>query len=763
MKTSVPRGAAFGHAVVHALRPAPTRIAVIFGGLALGAYLFVLVRSPAGFMSPDDALYLGIGASIFAGRGITDVFGGFPPYHSPLWPAFMEAPHAWWGVDPSIAAHVTVVIAGAGVIALTAWFAWRAMPLAAALAAATMLGFPFLLTLARGMGLDLPASALTLLYVALGLAAVRRDSVGLAIAAGLTFACAFLVKEIALSFAPVPLLCGLVRNVPLRSLARVAGAILLAAMAGTSWWFVIYAQQLGLIYRLGSPAWLLGPLAVAGIVLGVAGLSAGRWGHRVGLSSDPVAGRSVVIAGWVGAILWAVALTVLFARTPTGIGSTFLDPDQVAAVILRSGPPLGSVLAIGLVGGAIGVGYRIADARPWRRGAVPGDGGLPPGSNDPHAIDDLLIATVCGVPLILLVLSVGETPRHYIVQIGFLVALGSAGWLRLVADVLRRPRLSALIVLGLGLIVAALLARPVLEPAFAHWRIPRLSRRALVALALVAVAVAALWIGTWTPPRRRWLSPSRWARPTWPRSLIGAVLVLAVLSGAAVQVASASVPKVQIPRDATRAIAVNKVVDWVRANVPQGSTVAFGSQLSLETTLPLRRDYQTVPITEDIGIVVDPTAPLGIRVESDPQYGDWIALRASPYDVHLFYGYRAGSVVSRVRKLGVGYWVQTVDQPDTPIIEALRVASGVTLAAHWVTTTNALRLETSIYRIDPGRLAFPDRVVVSQDALARIIEALQRSPSASVAAANLLARVTVIPDDAQAASLMQQLRRVAAP
>ncbi|HEX7472885.1 MAG TPA: hypothetical protein VF323_07365, partial [Candidatus Limnocylindrales bacterium] len=272
--------------------------------MAAGAYLFVAGRAPAGFMSPDDALYLGIGANLFAGRGVTDVFGAFPPYHSPLWPAFIEAPYAWWRIDPSLAAHVTVVIAGLAVIALTAWFAWRSVPLAAALAAATMLGFPFLLTLARGMGLDLPASALTMLYVALGLAAVRRGSVGLAVAAGLTFACAFLVKEIALSFAPVPLLCGLVRNVPLTSLGRVAGGILLAAMVGTSWWFILYAQQLGLVYRLGAPAWVLGPLAIGGIALAIAGLTAGRWAHRVGLSSEPVPGRVVAIAGWVGTVLW---------------------------------------------------------------------------------------------------------------------------------------------------------------------------------------------------------------------------------------------------------------------------------------------------------------------------------------------------------------------------------------------------------------------------------------------------------------------------
>ncbi|HEX7473148.1 MAG TPA: hypothetical protein VF323_08690, partial [Candidatus Limnocylindrales bacterium] len=370
-------------------------------------------------------------------------------------------------------------------------------------------------------------------------------------------------------------------------------------------------------------------------------------------------------------------------------------------------------------------------------------------------------------PLVLLVVSVGEGPRHYIVQIGFLVALGATGWLRLVVGLFRRPSVRAFIVLAIAVVVAALLARPMLEAAFLHWRLPRVrvSRRLLVPLALIAVAVVVGWIRSWTPPRRQWLSPSRWSRPRWSRSLTGAALVLAVVTGAAVQIASAPIARAQIDTDVVRSTAVQRAVDWVRANVPPGSTVAFGSQLTVETALRLRGDVQTVLISDDMGIVVDPTTLLGIRAGGDPPAADWVALRASPTDVNLFFGYRAGSVVSDFRALGARFWVQTdVDQSISPIVQALRGATGVVLAGHWVTTRGSVRLETSIFKVDPGRLAFPDRVIVSQDALARIIAGFERAPAASVTAAGtLLARVTVIPDDARAAALVQRLRGLAAP
>ena len=46
-----------------------------------------------------------------------------------------------------------------------------------------------------------------------------------------------------------------------------------------------------------------------------------------------------------------------------------------------------------------------------------------------EAFDALYLAMVCGLPLVLLVIAVGEPPRNYLAQIGVLAALSAAGWL----------------------------------------------------------------------------------------------------------------------------------------------------------------------------------------------------------------------------------------------------------------------------------------------------------------------------------------------
>ena len=67
-----------------------------------------------------------------------------------------------------------------------------------------LVAFTYLHDLTRTARLDVPVAALVLLYLVVGLEAVRRGSVRWSIAAGLCFAVAFLVKEVALPFAPVP-------------------------------------------------------------------------------------------------------------------------------------------------------------------------------------------------------------------------------------------------------------------------------------------------------------------------------------------------------------------------------------------------------------------------------------------------------------------------------------------------------------------------------------------------------------------------------
>jgi len=63
---------------------------------------------------------------------------------------------------------------------------------------------------------------------------------------------------------------------PWRALAVTAGWMLAVAAIGLSWWFVLVADLSGVVYRLGTPAWTLGPIGVGIVVLAVAGILAGR-------------------------------------------------------------------------------------------------------------------------------------------------------------------------------------------------------------------------------------------------------------------------------------------------------------------------------------------------------------------------------------------------------------------------------------------------------------------------------------------------------
>lgn len=710
--------------------------------IAAAAFAVLVGTAPARFMGVDDAFYLGIGANIFAGHGPITAFGSFAPQHAPLWPIAITAPGAWFGIDGPDWAHLLVVVSGASVILLAAWFAWRALPLAAALAAAAMLGFPFMISLGTGMGLDLPAAALALTYVAVGLAAVRRGSAGLGAVAGLLFAAAFLTKEIALPFAPVPLLAALVRGVPTRGLFRATAATLLVGLAATSWWFVIYAQRLGTVYRIGTPWWTLIPIGIVALVAGVfgLGLAGSRWLPAPDLPATDVARRRSWVAGWIGAALWAVLLTVMFARTPTGLGTSFLVPSQVASNLAKWFPDLGSVLAIGLVGAVYEVGRRFFRSR---------TGPDAPSLINSHAIDDLLIATICGFPLVLLVVSVGEGPRHYIAQLAVLVAIGACGWVRIADRAARRDRagiLLAIVALAVGLVLALLTVVPLIST--------RLGLRlAAVAAGIVVVVLVGFRVGAFK-------------RIGSTRDGV-AVTALATIVAAAIALTSVVVPQHQSSIDRTRADAVRTVAAWVRANVPAGSPVGVASGLAFELALPLQAEYRMWHLSDEAGVHVLPQAPLGVATTGEPVADDWLALRASPTDVTSLYGYRASTIVDRLSDIGPTIWIHVVvtgENQASPIVAALSEAPGVSVAARWDWPYGADRLEATAFAIDPSRLDFQDRTLVTTPALERIVAGLEAAASASKsAAASLLARVQVAGADPSAAGVLDRLRALAVP
>ena len=402
--------------------PSERRASVAIIGGTLAVFALLLVLAPPLYPSFDESKYLGIGYNMFAGAGPRTIFGALFLLHAPLWPMVVVAPDLWFGIDPFLWGHVLNGLSGLAVLVLVAALGWRIRPAVGALAAVAYIATPYLHDLARTARLDVPAAALTLAYLVVGIDAVRRGSVGRGLLAGAIFAMAFLVKEIVLPFAPVPFLVGILGGRPWATTARVAAATLAVAALGTSWWFVTYAGLTRTVYRLGASSGLLVPLYVGIAVVVVAGFAA-PW-----LSSRPAAlgwlmraqarapaavvrhGRA--LAAWGGAVAWFLALVVFFDRNPELKGNGLFRADQYA-LYARTWLPTQLPLVLGAVVGA-------ALSLPARRAATP---------TRREAFDALYVAMVCGLPLVLLVIAVGEPPRNYLAQIGVLAALSAAGWL----------------------------------------------------------------------------------------------------------------------------------------------------------------------------------------------------------------------------------------------------------------------------------------------------------------------------------------------
>jgi hypothetical protein len=396
--------------------------------MAVFGVLLLLV--PPFFLSFDEAKYIGIGYNLVDGLGPRTPFGDYFLPHAPVWSALLVLPNAWFGLDPLVTGHVLNGIAGIALIGLTAALGWRIRPAVGGIAAVGLLGVTYVQDLTRTARLDVPAAALALGYLVVGLVAVRRGGARWGIAAGALFALAFLVKEIALPLAPVPFLAAILSGTPWRQIAGSAGWALITAAVGLSWWFVMVANLSGVVYRLETPAWTLIPIAVAIAVVSALLIVVGRRGTppapdglgegELGPGRADRAGRRIVVV--VLTVAWCAALTWVFAGTLGVRGTDVIDLPQLTRYAATWLPgALKLIAALGLVGVLLSIGA-------WRSTT----GGAR------SAITDLWLATICSVPLVLLVVEVGEPPRNYLAQIGILAALAGAGWLWLGEILVRR-------------------------------------------------------------------------------------------------------------------------------------------------------------------------------------------------------------------------------------------------------------------------------------------------------------------------------------
>jgi 4-amino-4-deoxy-L-arabinose transferase-like glycosyltransferase len=655
-----------------------SRISIVFVGASAAIFVLALVLVPPFGVTFDEAKYLGIGFSMVEGHGPQIVFGGYFLPHSPLWPTVVVAPAVAFGVDALVVGRSLNAISGLGLILLSAALAWRIRPAAAALAAIGLLATTYIHELTRTARLDVPAAALAVAYLALGLVAVRRGSARYAVAAGLLFGVAFLIKEIVLPLAPVPILAAILHRRPWRSILRTAGWILLSAIVVVAPWFMFVADVSGRVYRIGTPAWTLLPIGLALLGFGIACVIASRREVSAGRLEGSV--RTWLVA--CVTIVWVLGLTLVFARTLASRGTSLIDLPQLAGYVRQWYPYLVTT-AIGAVGLALSIPAMRAADRSQR-----------------EAYEDLWLATICGLPLVILVIGVGEPPRNYLAQLAIGAGIGAGGWLWLFERAVGRG--------------AAVPTEPATDDR---------PGRSLILPSVVGLLIV---------------------------SLLGASTALAATIG------------LHRPTSASDD-AVDTVAAWVGGHVVPGSTIAFGSFLGYEMALPLRTTF-TVRQVRHALVVGDTRAPDGVAVSDKPRTDDWVSVDIAPRNINEFQAFSASSFIAQLRKSAVDYWVYSTGTTTSAptIIPALEGAPGFERVAHWsFARTRGGPIETYVYRLDLDRLALDrDRIHMAPDALERMV-ALIENKRAFDLARRLAPQVVADPRSQATDVLLDRLRRLA--
>ena len=430
------------------------RLSLIILALTPILFLFFLAITPPVNPTFDDAKYIGVGRNFIDGNGPITVFGVVFLKHSPLWPMIITIPEKLVGIHPVATGHFINAMSGVATILLVGFLGWRVRPAIGAVAAVLFAALPYVFDIARTAGIDLPSIALTLLYIVVGFSVVRTGALWRAVVLGAIFAVAFLIKETILPFAIVPFILGAMWGVRWTTIVRTAAVTLAVASVGMSWWFVMYAGYTHEVYRADFPEWTLVPSAIAVVVILVLGLAAEPIARAIDRRGwDAAAARRIparlrdrTVLGWLAVLVWFILLTIFFGRTPKLLGASLFDPRQLYYMVVNS---LGSVrlaFAYGL-GTFLLVAELIRDRRRVAQASV-----------------DALVPMLCGIPLVLLVVGVGETPRHYIAELALVILTGTIGWYHGLIRLRERDRFTAglfsvLVALAVVILAASTLQR----------------------------------------------------------------------------------------------------------------------------------------------------------------------------------------------------------------------------------------------------------------------------------------------------------------
>lgn len=218
-----------------------------FIGLGLAVALVVVaVLRLATFgwagIAPDDARYVFVGLSVFAGNGPVTPSGNVFLLRSPVYGAILAAGGQAF-VDPIGGARIVAAgLALAGLLGAVRLGWLLAGPRAAAGTAVAILAMPLIWRLLPTLRVDLPQTA----GVIAVLLAIHRPTARRWALAGVLLGLTVLVKETVLLLGALPVAAaGLL---PWRVLVRLWAVYVAAAVAVASWWWVVVWAQAGVVF-----------------------------------------------------------------------------------------------------------------------------------------------------------------------------------------------------------------------------------------------------------------------------------------------------------------------------------------------------------------------------------------------------------------------------------------------------------------------------------------------------------------------------------
>jgi hypothetical protein len=142
-----------------------------------------------------------------------------------------------------------------------------------------------------------------------------------------------------------------------------------------------------------------------------------------------------------------------------------------------------------------------------------------------------------------------------------------------------------------------------------------------------------------------------------------------------------------------------------------------------------------------------------------------VAIDVAQRSAHEFQAFSASQLTRDLRSSKAAYWIYVTEAATSAptVVPALVGAAGVRQVAVWKWPTPSVPIGVHIYAIDPAALSFPtDRVVVSPEALERLVTELEAAKGAGQAtAARLVPLLEVSPSSTLTDGLLVRLHRVA--